>query len=94
MTCRIDRPMRDLGARRIFAEEVIALPILGWPYGSGDKTAAAIWTDVAQNLIDTGLAKRAFIAANACLEGGRRQCFVAVLAGGSEFQHSPSGSGQ
>ena len=64
MGCRINRPVFDLGAGRIFAKEVVALPVLRWPDGSGNKTTAAVRADVPQNLIDTGRAERAFIGAN------------------------------
>jgi hypothetical protein len=68
MGCQINWPVFDLGAGRIFAKEVVALPILRWSDGSGNKANAAVRADVPQNLIDTRRAKRAFIGANARFE--------------------------
>ena len=65
MGCPINWPVFDLGARRIFSKEVVALPVPRWSDGSGNKTTTAVRADVPQNVIDTRRAKRAFIGANA-----------------------------
>ena len=65
MSYGIHGPVLDFVARRVFAEEVVALPILRWSDGPGNKTTTAVRADVPQNVIDTRRAKRAFIGANA-----------------------------
>jgi hypothetical protein len=65
MGCLINRPVFDLGSRRVFAKEVVALPVPRWSDGSGNKTTTAVRADVPQNVIDTRRAERAFIGANA-----------------------------
>src|SRR5712671_4610631 len=84
----IDGPVPDLGTRWVFAEEVVAFPVLRWPDGSGDEPAAAVWTDVAQDRVDARRAKRALVSANARFERIRRQGLVAVFAGRAHFEHS------
>jgi hypothetical protein len=61
----INWPVFDLGACRIIAKEVVALPVPRWSDGSGNKTTTAVRADVPQNVIDTRRAERAFIGANA-----------------------------
>ena len=87
MSRRIDRPVLHLGTRWVLAEEIVPFPIPRRPDGARDKTAAAVRTDVAQNTIDAGRAKRAFIRTDARFERIRWQCLVAVFASGSEFKH-------
>jgi hypothetical protein len=87
MGCRINRSMLDLGARRVLAKVIVAVPILRWSDWPGNKTAAAVWADVSQDDIDTRRAKRAFVSANARFKGIGWQRFVAVLACRSEFKH-------
>ena len=58
---RIHRPVPDLGARWILAKEVVTFPIPRRSDWSGNKAATTIWTDVAQNVVDTGGAKRALV---------------------------------
>ena len=84
----INRPMLDRGTRWVFAEIVVAFPVLrrsDWPE---NKATTTIGTDIPQNSIDAGGAKRTFIATNACLKRIGRQCLVAVLACWAEFEHS------
>jgi hypothetical protein len=87
MNCRINRPVLDVGTRWILTEEVITFPVLRGSDWSRNKTAAAVRADVSQNAIDTSCTKRAFIRANAGFKGVWRQRFIAVFAGGSEFEH-------
>jgi len=79
--------MLHLGARRIFPQEVVAFPVVRRSNGSGHKAPTAIGTDVGQDVLDTGRAKRAFVGADARVECVGRQRLVAVLTGGSEFKH-------
>ena len=90
MSRRIDRPVLHLGTRWVLAEEIVPFPIPRRPDGAWDKTAAAIRTDVAQNAIDAGRAKRALIRADARFDRVRWQRLVAVFASGSEFKHGRS----
>ena len=62
---RIDRLVLDLGDCRILAKTVVAFPIPRWSDWPRNKAAAAIRTDVAQNVIDTRGAKRALVGADA-----------------------------
>jgi hypothetical protein len=87
MNCRINRPVPYLRARRVFTEEVVALPVLRRPDGSRNKSATAIGAHVLQDAIDARDAERAFVGADARLERVGRQRLVAVLAGRSEFKH-------
>ena len=87
---RINRPVLDLGARRVLAEVVVTLPVPGRSDWSGNKATAAIWTDVVQNAIDTRGAEGTFVGADACFKGVGWQRFVAVLAAWPEFEHSVS----
>ena len=68
MNCRINRPVPDPGTRRVLAKKVVAFPVLRWSDRSGNKTAAAIRTDVAQNAINTGGAEGALIGTDARLK--------------------------
>jgi len=80
--------MLDLGTRGVFAKIVVAFPVLqrsDWP---ANKATTTIGTDIPQNSIDTGDAKRTFIATNACLKRIGRQRLVAVLTSWAEFEHS------
>lgn len=85
--CWIDRPMLDFSARRIIAKKVVAFPVLRRPDWSGHKTTTTVGADVSQNAIDAARAKRAFVGADARFDRIGRQCLVAVLACGSEFEH-------
>ena len=87
MSFRVNGPVLDLGTRRVFAKEVIAFPFCrrsDWPR---NKTTTAVRADIAQNDVDTCCAKRALVGANACFKRLGWQCFVAILASGSEFEH-------
>ena len=82
--------MFDLCARRILAKNIVALPIVRRSDRSGNKAAATIRTNVAQDILNAIGAKRTFIGADACLKGVGWQSFVAVLTRGPEFQHGVS----
>ncbi len=90
MRRRIDRPMFHLRTSRILAEEIIAVPIRRRPDWPRDKSAPAVGTDISQNPLDTGHAKRALIRADPRLKRLRRQRLVAMFAGRSEFKHGSS----
>ena len=51
MDRRVHRSVPDLGARRVLAKIVVAFPVTRRPDGSGNKAAAAIGTDVAEDLV-------------------------------------------
>ena len=68
MSCGIDGPVLVLGARRVFAEEVVSFPILRWPDWSRDEPAGAVRTDVIEDSVNARCAERAFIGANARFE--------------------------
>ena len=87
MFSRINRLVFDFDTRRILAKEVTVVPVSRRPVRPGRKATPAIWTDIAQNGINTTGAERALIAAYACFKRIRRQWLVAVLAAGSEFEH-------
>jgi hypothetical protein len=80
--------MLDLGTRWVFTKIVVAFPVLRWSDWPAHKATTAIGTDITQNSIDAGGAKRTFIATNACLKRIGRQRLVAVLASWAEFEHS------
>jgi len=90
MNCRINRPVLDLGTRRVLTKEVVTFPVLRWPDWSGYKSPAAVRADVLQDVIDARGAECAFVGANARFKRVGRQRLVAVLAGRSEFKHSVS----
>jgi hypothetical protein len=87
MRNRIHRPVLHLGARRIFPQEVALVPIRRRSDGSRDEPAAAIWANISQNAFNTRSAEGALIRTDTRLKRVRRQCFVAVFAGRSEFKH-------
>ena len=64
MRKRFNRAMFDLDARWIMSKVVIGVPIPGRPDRPWRKTAAAIRTDVGENLIDAEFAERAFETAD------------------------------
>jgi hypothetical protein len=88
MNCRINRPVLDLGTRRVLTEEVVAFPVLRRSDWSGNKSAAAVGADVLQDVIDTRGAKRAFVGADARFKRVGRQRLVAVLTSRPEFKHA------
>lgn len=90
MSCDIDRPVFDRRARRVLAEEVVSLPVVRRPDGSGHEAAATVRTAIAQDPVHAGRTECAFIRADTCFERVGWQSRVAVLAGGSEFQHGLS----
>src|SRR5438552_450469 len=85
MNCGINRPMLDLGARWVLAEEVVVLPVLRWPDRSRDEPAAAVRADVAKHTFNARRAEGTFISADARLERVWRQSLVAVFAGRAKF---------
>ena len=90
MLRRIDGPMPDPSARRILAEEVVALQVLRGPYRPRDESPTAVRADVLQHVIDAGRTECALVAADARFGRVGRQGLVAVLAGGSKLEHSVS----
>lgn len=86
MSHRIHRTVAHLGTRRVFSEKVATLPIRRRSNRSRDKPAAAIGTDISQNVFDTGRAEGALIGADAHLKRVGPQYLVAVLTGRSEFK--------
>ncbi len=87
MSGTINGSMLNFGARRIFAKIVVAVPIPRWPDRSRNESPAAVWADIAQDVVDAPGAKRAFISAYPCLKGGRRQGLVAVFTSRAELEH-------
>ena len=87
MSCGINGPVLDPGARRVFIEEVVTLPVLRWPDGPRNKPTATVRTDVTQDTVNACYAERTFVSANACFERIRWQGLVAVFAGRAEFEH-------
>src|SRR5262249_44697537 len=88
MSYWIHRPMLDLGTRWVFAKIVAAFPVFrrsDWP---ANKATTTIGTDLPQNSIDAGGAKRTFIATNAYLKRIGWQRLVTVLTSWAEFEHS------
>src|SRR5689334_6716992 len=74
-------------ARRVLADKVVAPPIFRWPDRPRNESASTIGTDIARSVIDARRTERAFVGANTRIERIGRQCFIAVFARGSEFQH-------
>jgi hypothetical protein len=68
MSHRINWPIFDLGARWVPAKIVVTFPVLRRSDGSGNEATTAIWTDVAQDHVDTRGAKGAFIRTDACFK--------------------------
>jgi len=87
MSCDINRPILDRGAGGILPEKVVVFPIFQGSDGPWYKASAAVRADIAQDLIDVESTERTFVCADACFSRVRWQRLVAVLAGGSEFQH-------
>ena len=87
MRFQIHRPVLHLRARRIFSQEVVALPIRRRSNRSRDKPAAAILADISQNAFDAGGAEGALIGADTRLKRIRRKRLVAMFAGRSKFKH-------
>ena len=79
--------MPQLRARRILAQEVVALPVSRRPNRSRRESSAAIRADVVQDGVDASCTKRALVAADSGFERIRRQWLVAVFAGGSQLEH-------
>ena len=84
---RVHGPMPDRGARGIRAEKIVAVPIVDRPDRAWGKTAAAIRADIVQDGFDARTAEGTFKRANHRIRGTGRERRVAILAGGSEFEH-------
>jgi hypothetical protein len=87
MSVRVNGPVLDVGARRVFAKIVIAFPVLRRSNGSRHKAATAVRADIAQDGINTRGTERTLISTDACFKRIRWQRLVAMLAGWSEFKH-------
>jgi hypothetical protein len=87
MRRQINRPVFHLGACRIFPKEIVVVPIHRRSNRSRDEPAAAIRADISQDVFDTSNAESALVRADTRLKRIRRQRFVAMLAGRSEFKH-------
>ena len=75
--------MPDLCACRISAEIVAAFPIVLRTDGPGTKAAAAIRTDIGQDILDAETTEGAFKRADHRVRGIWRKRRVTVLASGS-----------
>ena len=84
---RIQGAVSHRRARRVFAQIIITMPIFRWSNRPRHEAAAAVRADIIENSLDAGSAKRALVAADARLEGIRRQRLVAIFARRSELQH-------
>src|SRR4051812_5499927 len=84
---RIDGTMLHLRAGWIRAEVIAVLPVSLWPDRPCAKTAATIRADVPENIFHARAAEGAFEAATHGFRRIRRKPCVAVLAGGSQFEH-------
>lgn len=84
----IDRLVSHLGTGGVLAEEIIVLPVLRRPDGSGCKPAAAVGADVLQYVVDTRGTKRALVRTDARFKRVGRQRLVAVFTRRPELQHA------
>ena len=57
-----------------------------WTGRARYKSTAAVWADVAQDVIHAGFAERAFIRADHCFRVAVGQILIAAFTIGSEFQ--------
>jgi hypothetical protein len=62
---RINRPVPHLRANWIIAQIVVASPVDRRTYWPRHEPTTAIWTNILQNIINTGRAERALVRANA-----------------------------
>lgn len=88
MRDHIHRSMLHRGARRIFSQEVVTLPIRRRPDRPRSEPTAAVGTNIFQNLFDARHTERAFIRTDPRLKRLRRQRLVAMFARWSEFEHA------
>lgn len=88
MFLRINGPISDRGSGRIAAEEIVPFPVSRRSYRPRAESASTVRANVLQHLIDTVRAECTFETTNARVQGIRRQCLVAVLAGGAKFKHA------
>jgi hypothetical protein len=86
----IYRLVFDLGISWILAEKVFAFPVFRWSDWPSSESAAAVWTDIPQRIIDTLSAEGAFVGTNARFKRSWRKRLITVLAGWSEFKHRAS----
>jgi hypothetical protein len=61
----IDGPVPDPCARGVFVEKVVVLPVPRRPDWPGHEPAAAVWADVAEDVLHARCTERAFVRANA-----------------------------
>lgn len=87
MDRRIHWPAHNRVARRILAKAIVPLPIPRRPDRPRDKATPAIGADIGEDAVDTGGAKRAFVAANTGIQTVGWQRPSAIFASGSYFKH-------
>jgi hypothetical protein len=81
------RTVFDDSARGIDGETIVVIPVDDGPNGPGTKTAAAIRTNVVQDVFDAGPAEGAFKGADHRGRGTWRKSCITILAGRPEFEH-------
>lgn len=84
----INGPISDRGSGRIAAEEIVPFPVSRRSYRPRAESASTVRANVLQHVIDAVRAECTFETTNARVQGIRRQCLVAVLAGGAKFKHT------
>ena len=77
--------MSDDGTGRVFAQKIVAIPVMRGPDRPMLKPSPAIGADIVQNMLHAIRTERALITANPRLRRIRQQRLVAVLTGMSEF---------
>ena len=87
MRSDVDRPVTNIGACRVLAEIVVALPVARGPDRPRNEAATAVGTDVLEHAIHARGAERALVRADARVRCLGRQRFVAVLARRSKLEH-------
>ncbi len=87
MRRRINRTVLHRGASRIFPQEIVAIPIRRRPDRPWREPAAAVGTDIAENLFDARLTERALIRTDPRLKRIRRQRLVTMFASWPKFEH-------
>ena len=85
--------MPDDGTGGVRSQIVAIFPVIVWPNWPGTKTTAAIRANIAQNAFDAVAAESALERANHRFGGIRRKFPVAILTGGSQFEHKCFGVG-
>jgi hypothetical protein len=77
----------DDGAGGVRAKMDVANPAVSGSNGPGTKIPAAIRADILQDVFHAGTAERAFKRTDHCAGGIGWKRRVAVLTGGSQFEH-------